>query len=260
MIERPIGQRTPVPPQLARRVEILGVLACVLFAIILLRLWYLQVLTGPQNVATANANVVRTIAIPAPRGLILDRNGKVLAGETVEQQVGGPRGGRRGQRQRGAGDLEQLAGVRQAAVAAIACSELPSSLARRASLYRALGVALAIPATQITKALTPCDSFAPIVLRADIPSAALIYLEEHKAQFPGLIEEQIAVRTYPYDNLGAQILGAPAPTRGVFEARLDPLRSSLAPAEHDAFLVSGIARGSPRYVRRPIPFKLKAAI
>jgi penicillin-binding protein 2 len=177
MIERPIGQRTPVPPQLARRVEILGVLACVLFAIILLRLWYLQVLTGPQNVATANANVVRTIAIPAPRGLILDRNGKVLAG------------------------------VRQAAVAAIACSELPSSLARRASLYRALGVALAIPATQITKALTPCDSFAPIVLRADIPSAALIYLEEHKAQFPGLIEEQIAVRTYPYDNLGAQILG-----------------------------------------------------
>lgn len=177
MIERPIGQRTPVPPQLARRVEILGVLACVLFAIVLFRLWYLQVLTGAQNRHLANANVAREIAIPPPRGLIVDRNGNVIAG------------------------------VRQAAVAAIVCSELPSSEARRASLYRALGAELSIPAAQLTKALTPCDTYAPIVIRADIPSAALIYLEEHKAQFPGLIEEQTAVRNYPYGTLAAQILG-----------------------------------------------------
>jgi penicillin-binding protein 2 len=60
VIEHPqLPRRTPVPPQLTRRVGVLGVIAFALFGIIAFRLWYLEVLTGPQNVAVANANVER---------------------------------------------------------------------------------------------------------------------------------------------------------------------------------------------------------
>ena len=65
MIEPPLQRRTPLPPQLTRRVGVLGVLAFVLFGIIAFRLWYLQVLTGTQNEAVANLNVDRPIPIAA---------------------------------------------------------------------------------------------------------------------------------------------------------------------------------------------------
>jgi penicillin-binding protein 2 len=177
VIERPVERRAPLPGGLGRRVELLGVLAFVLFAVVAFRLWYLQILTGRQNVAVANANVVRHVAIPAPRGLILDASGNVLAG------------------------------VHAAAVVAIACDELPSSAPRRARLYSSLASILALPRGQIEKAVTPCDSYAPVTIEADIPSSALIYIAEHKADFPGVVEEQTEVRSYPYGTLAAQALG-----------------------------------------------------
>ena len=51
---------------------------CALFAIVFFRLWYLQVLSGDQYLAQARDNRVRDIAVQAPRGEIVDRNGNVL--------------------------------------------------------------------------------------------------------------------------------------------------------------------------------------
>ena len=79
MIEAPLQRRAPLPPQLTRRVGVLGVVAFALFGIIAFRLWYLQVLTGTQNAARATANVVQPIAVPAPRGNILAADGSILA-------------------------------------------------------------------------------------------------------------------------------------------------------------------------------------
>ena len=177
MIERPAERRAPLPPVLGRRVELLGVLAFVLFAIVAFRLWYLQILTGHQNVALANANVARHIAIPAPRGEILDRNGRVIAN------------------------------VRAAAIAAIVCKELPPPGVARRRLYTRLAGALTLPVSQIAKTVGTCDSFAPVTIEADIPSSALIYLAEHKTSFPGVIEEQTEIREYPGATLAAQVLG-----------------------------------------------------
>ncbi|MGD0384949.1 MAG: hypothetical protein ABSB73_02315 [Solirubrobacteraceae bacterium] len=87
MIESPLQRRAPLPPQLMRRVGVLGVLMFVLFGVLAFRLWYLQVLTGTQNAAKATAEVVRPIAIPPPRGNILDSHGNVLAGFRVAPEV-----------------------------------------------------------------------------------------------------------------------------------------------------------------------------
>ena len=62
-------------------------LALAMFAIIFFRLWYLQVLTGEQYVQQANANRVRDLPIPAPRGQILDREGQPIVASRVTNAV-----------------------------------------------------------------------------------------------------------------------------------------------------------------------------
>src|ERR1700689_1423471 len=79
--------RNNVPPQLALRVAVIGGIALVMFGIIFFRLWYLQILTGEQYVQQANANRVRELPIPAPRGQILDREGRPLATSVVTNAV-----------------------------------------------------------------------------------------------------------------------------------------------------------------------------
>ena len=53
-------------------------LALGIFAILFLRLWALQVLSGSQYLRTAQNNQLRTVRVQAPRGPILDRYGRVL--------------------------------------------------------------------------------------------------------------------------------------------------------------------------------------
>ena len=55
-------------PQLAFRVAILAFLALTVFAVLFLRLWALQVLSGDRYLAAANDNRVRTLRLEAPRG------------------------------------------------------------------------------------------------------------------------------------------------------------------------------------------------
>src|SRR5919201_2745850 len=70
--------RQLMPSQFALRVAILSGFALVMFSIIFFRLWYLQVLSGDKYLKQAKNNQVRDITVQAPRGEILDRNGKVL--------------------------------------------------------------------------------------------------------------------------------------------------------------------------------------
>ncbi|MBV8235879.1 MAG: penicillin-binding protein 2, partial [Acidimicrobiia bacterium] len=68
----------------------LGVVAIVivsLFAALVARLWYLQVLAAPQYRTQAAVNSVRTVYTEAPRGRILDRQGRVLVDNKVTDAV-----------------------------------------------------------------------------------------------------------------------------------------------------------------------------
>src|SRR5438477_12965680 len=78
MLQLPDDRRPPITPQLALRVAILGGAALTMFAIIFFRLCYLQVLSGDKYVAQAQNNQIRDVVVLAPRGDILDRNGRVL--------------------------------------------------------------------------------------------------------------------------------------------------------------------------------------
>src|SRR3954464_14454550 len=69
---------------LALRISILTGLAIAIFSVLFLRLWYVQVLSGDKYRNQANDNRIREIRVQAPRGNILDRNGKVLVANRTE--------------------------------------------------------------------------------------------------------------------------------------------------------------------------------
>src|SRR5512135_1646754 len=56
------------------KVRIIGYILVAGFAVILVRLWQLQVLQGDAFRKISESNRLRVIGIPAPRGIIFDRN------------------------------------------------------------------------------------------------------------------------------------------------------------------------------------------
>ena len=72
---------------LALRISIITGLAIAIFSVLFLRLWYVQVLSGDKYRSQANDNRIREIRVQAPRGDILDRNGKVLVANRTELAI-----------------------------------------------------------------------------------------------------------------------------------------------------------------------------
>lgn len=66
------------PPLIDRSVLFLG-LCLVLFGVLLFQLFYLQILTGKRNFELSQNNRIRMVTQEAPRGVIYDRNGAILA-------------------------------------------------------------------------------------------------------------------------------------------------------------------------------------
>ncbi|HEY4621808.1 MAG TPA: penicillin-binding protein 2 [Gaiellaceae bacterium] len=164
-------------PQLALRVAVLGGVALVAFAVLFLRLWSLQVLSGEEYLKASQNNELRLIRVEAPRGPLLDRHGRVVvsnvAGTAVELWVGDmPDEGRFEL-------VQRLAKVLDVS---------PRALAREVDERRS-------------------DPLTPIVVKTAVGEEQVDYLYEHQAEFPGVEIVQIYLRDYPYSSLAAQILG-----------------------------------------------------
>ena len=168
-------------PKLARRVALLGAIVVIGFVALLLRLWALQVLAGPQYAARATANQLRTVRVEAPRGPIEDRNGNVLVTN------------------------EQVTAVE------LWPSGLPKTYSRRVRELRALAALTRVNVRQITRQIVQRrnagDLLDPIVIRPEAPAPMLTYLEERAGAFPGVTLARSYIRKYPHGSLAAQLLG-----------------------------------------------------
>ena len=67
---------------MALRIAILGVLAVTVFCALFFRLWALQVISGERYLEDARNNQIRSFRLQAPRGSIIDREGRVLVSNT----------------------------------------------------------------------------------------------------------------------------------------------------------------------------------
>ncbi len=74
-------------PQLGRRMTALAAVIAFMFAALVTRLWFLQVLAAEEYRERAQGNSVRITPIPAARGRILDRNGEPLVDNVQTTQV-----------------------------------------------------------------------------------------------------------------------------------------------------------------------------
>ena len=63
---------------IALRAKIALGICLFLFSMLIIRLWYLQILQGERFRILSENNRWKTVFIPPPRGLIYDRNGEVL--------------------------------------------------------------------------------------------------------------------------------------------------------------------------------------
>jgi penicillin-binding protein 2 len=172
--------RHPITPQLAVRVAIIGGVALVMFAVIFFRLWYLQVLSGDKYKAEANNNRVREITVQAPRGRILDRNGKVL----VDNRYG--------------------------LAVTVTPDKLPKKPRAQLKIYARLGPLLHMRAKDIRHAVNKqfaAVPFSPAIVKADVPQATYSYILENQDRFPAVDVEQLAFRKYPYHEIGAHLFG-----------------------------------------------------
>jgi penicillin-binding protein 2 len=179
-VRTPEPRTPPASSQMGLRVAVLGGLALIMFGIVFFRLWYLQILTGEQYVQQAAQNTLRELPIAAPRGQILGRNGEVLVTSKVSNAV------------------------------QIVPSELPPAGPRRRALYRRLGKLLGMsPRTivEIQKKGESEESYAPVTIKTDAGRGALTVLGEQQNEYPGVKQEQVSIREYPYREMAAQVFG-----------------------------------------------------
>lgn len=164
-------------PQLALRVGMLGAVALAVFAVLFLRLWALQVLSGDKYLNAAQENQVRTVRIEAPRGSILDRNGRVLVSNVPGTAV------------------------------RIWKSDLPKE--GRYAMFKRLSMILRVPMPQLTKALEDSkdDPLTPITIKTAVHEDQVMYLNERASEFPGVQIVGTYLRDYEHRALAAQILG-----------------------------------------------------
>lgn len=177
---KPSATRVSVPPLLAMRAAVLGVIALLAFGAIFFRLWYLQILSGSRYVAEAHANAIREVPIPAPRGEILDSEGKPLVSDKVVDAV------------------------------LIDPTRLPESAREQAQLYRALGRVLGMPAHHIEALVKHGHGevpYAPVTIDTEASPQALTILSEHANELPGVQQQPLRIPDYPYGELAAQVLG-----------------------------------------------------
>ncbi len=176
------GQRVPPPgsSQLGLRVAVLGGFALIMFGIIFFRLWYLQILSGEQYVQQAAQNTRRELPIAAPRGQILDREGRVLVTSKVSNAV------------------------------QIVPSELPPAGRRRRALYRRLGRQLEMRPRRIVEIEKKGNKelpYAPVTIKTDAGRGALTVLAERQNEYPGVKQEPVSIREYPEGEMAAQVFG-----------------------------------------------------
>jgi penicillin-binding protein 2 len=174
------SRNPPVPAQLAVRVAVLGGIALVIFAVIFLRLWYLEVLSGDKYLAEAQNNQVREFTVQAPRGEVLDRDGKPLVSN------------------------------RTALALQVKEAELPARREQRARLFERLGEVAGMTPKRIRLEIrrqTRELPSSPVTLKRDVAYELVYFLRENQARFPGISVERVYVRQYPQGTVAAHLLG-----------------------------------------------------
>ena len=186
LVSHPERDRRPL------RFVAFGVVCILVFGLLTTRLAYLQLSNGPAYAAKAEANRTAEVAIPAPRGLIYDRTGKLL--------------------------------VANAATFAVKITPADLPFSRRQDVASRLGGLLGMDPSDIIATLdsAPGSRFDQVRIAQDVPEATARIISESVDELPGVAVVVETRREYPDGPLLAHILGYTGPIDGGQYAKLSP--------------------------------------
>ncbi len=151
------------------------ILACL--GLLVVRLWFLQVISGERYAQQADANRLRTVRQEAPRGAIVDRDGRPLV-------------------------------TNRTALSVVARADAFESPRDRASLRRVARI-LGLPPNQVISHVREASGspLETVTLADDIDAPIERYLAERKRDFPGIEMKEAYRRQYPSGGSLAHVLG-----------------------------------------------------
>lgn len=155
------------------RVFVAGALIILGFIVLIIRLWQLQVLQGSEFRKISESNRLRVIGVPAPRGIIFDRNGMPLVKNT-----------------------------------SYFCASLITEEFDRAMIPALAGL-LGISEEDLSKRIARKGQspFTPVRLKEGLSFSEVSFIEARKSDFPGLMIEIEVSRQYIYGGVGSHLIG-----------------------------------------------------
>ena len=151
-------------------------IAVIFLCLLSLRIFYMQILKGSYYKSESDGNRMRQIPVQAARGVMYDRNGKIMAGSRSAYSI-------------------ILSDVNKD-------TDIPEiELNRLASL-------LNISASEIKEKISKNKkSFGGIVIARDVGIDVATQIEERRDEYPNFNIEVYPLRVYPLNDAGGQILG-----------------------------------------------------
>ena len=165
-----------VTENLSRRTIIIYIFIAICFLVVLVRLWELQLLKGEYYFDLSKNNRVKLQEITAPRGMIYDRNGAILADNTPSFDV----------------------------------SLLHQGINEMELFVPLLSTILGLSPEDINRRVQDgknISRFKPIKIKKDISRRELGLVEFFKLDLPNVVVEVFPKRHYPADGAAAHILG-----------------------------------------------------
>lgn len=178
LLDKPLRGEAPPPPPNPDlpiwRARILGIFLALVFAGLISRLWYLQVAHGQDYVRAAAANHTRLLRVDAPRGAIVDCQGRILASNR----------------------------------SLFALYAQPSVAKDQVTLFH-LAQLLGESPTDIQQVLKTekKNDYDPIRIALDVPISLVTKIDEERPYLPGVSAEPEPVRWYPGNTLMGNTLG-----------------------------------------------------
>jgi penicillin-binding protein 2 len=155
----------------------MGVIVVLGFLVLTVRLFQLQIVEGKKYKRLSENNRVSEVPIPAPRGVIYDRNGEPLAKNNFRSSV-----------------FYIVSG--DPGIDAAIIEKLRSTLALTADKAR-----------EIKESVGNAEPEDVILVKEDVPKSKVIRIEEQTSLFPRTIIETIPRRSYPYGRYAAHVIG-----------------------------------------------------
>ncbi len=144
--------------------------------ILLIRLWFLQVLHGPKYLKLSENNRIRLEWINAPRGNILDRHGRPLVSNRPCFNI----------------------------------TWRKEDSANPDAIIRKMAKILKVDISEILKRIREAANSPPhvrILLKEDVGWSTLVYIENHHYDLPGIHVEVLPFRKYLFGNLASHLIG-----------------------------------------------------